>query len=122
MGKSIRNISSESVRLLEAYAWPGNVRELENAIERAVALEKGNEITTDSLPERVIHGWDAPRSEGGKAELPEQGIDLQAHIHQIERRLLEAALAQSGGVRTRAADLLKMSYRSFRHYAKKYEL
>ena len=122
MGKSIRNISSESVRLLEAYAWPGNVRELENAIERAVALEKGNEITTDSLPERVVHGWDAPRSEGGRAELPEQGIDLQAHIHQIERRLLEAALAQAGGVRTRAAYLLKMSYRSFRHYAKKYEL
>jgi two-component system response regulator PilR (NtrC family) len=56
------------------------------------------------------------------AELPEQGIDLQMHIHKIERRLLEASLAQSKGVRTRAAELLKMSYRSFRHYAKKYDL
>ena len=55
-------------------------------------------------------------------ELPEQGIDLQSHIEQIERRLLEAALAQSRGVRIRAAELLKMSYRSFRHYAKKYNL
>jgi two-component system response regulator PilR (NtrC family) len=122
MGKSIRGISSESVRLLEAYTWPGNVRELENAIERAVALEKGGEITPDSLPERVVHGWEAPRVDGGLAELPEQGIDLQMHIHHIERRLLEAALAQTKGVRTRAAELLKMSYRSFRHYAKKYDL
>ena len=56
MGKSLRGISSESVRLLEAYSWPGNVRELENAVERAVALEKGSEITPDSLPERVVHG------------------------------------------------------------------
>ncbi|MBI3933492.1 MAG: sigma-54-dependent Fis family transcriptional regulator, partial [Acidobacteria bacterium] len=87
MGKSIRGLSSESVRLLEAYRWPGNVRELENALERAVALEKGVEITPDSLPERVVQGWEVPRSEGGMAGLPEQGIDLQAHIHQIERRL-----------------------------------
>jgi two-component system, NtrC family, response regulator PilR len=122
MNKSIRGIGSESIRLLEAYTWPGNVRELENAIERAVALEKGTEISVDSLPDRVVRGWDAPRSEGSLADLPEQGIDLQAHIQQIERRLLEAALAQAGGVRTRAAALLKMSYRSFRHYAKKYDL
>jgi two-component system response regulator PilR (NtrC family) len=122
MHKSIRGISSESIRFLEAYPWPGNVRELENAVERAVALEKGNEISVDSLPERVVHGWDAPSGEGGPADLPEQGIDLQAHIQQIERRYLEAALGQAGGVRTRAAELLRMSYRSFRHYAKKYDL
>jgi two-component system response regulator PilR (NtrC family) len=122
MGKTIKGINSESVRLLEAYPWPGNVRELENAIERAVALEKEEEITPDSLPERVVHGWEMPRSGGGPADLPEQGIDLQVHIQAIERRLLEAALAQSNGVRTRAAELLKMSYRSFRHYAKKYDL
>jgi two-component system response regulator PilR (NtrC family) len=122
MGKSIRGISSDSVRLLEAYPWPGNVRELENALERAVALEKGTEISPDSLPERVVQGWEFPAADRALPELPEQGIDLQQHVQQIERRLLEAALAQSGGVRTRAAELLKMSYRSFRHYAKKYEL
>jgi two-component system, NtrC family, response regulator PilR len=122
MGKSIRGISSESVRLLEAYGWPGNVRELENAIERAVALEKGSEVTPDSLPDRVVQGWEAPKTDAAMIALPEQGIDLQAHVQQIERRMLEAALAQSDGVRTRAAELLKMSYRSFRHYAKKYGL
>jgi two-component system response regulator PilR (NtrC family) len=120
MGKSIRGISSESVRLLEAYPWPGNVRELENALERAVALEKGDEISSDSLPERVVQGWKFPAADQAVAQLPEQGIDLQQHVQHVERRLLEAALAQSDGVRTRAAELLKMSYRSFRHYAKKY--
>jgi len=55
--------------------------------------------------------------------LVEEGVlDLEKHMQEIERRLLEAALARSDGVRTRAADLLKMSYRSFRHYAKKYGL
>jgi two-component system response regulator PilR (NtrC family) len=123
MGKSIRGISSESVRLLEAYAWPGNVRELENAMERAVALEKGNEITPDSLPERVVQGWEIPASADGTiTALPEGGLDMQKHVEQVEKRLLEAALVKADGVRTRAADLLKMSYRSFRHYAKKYDL
>lgn len=123
MGKSIQGIASESVRLLEAYPWPGNVRELENAIERAVALEKANEVSPDSLPERVAHGWELAAAESAAAaELPEDGLDLQRHIQTIERRFLEAALAQSNGVRTRAAHLLKMSYRSFRHYANKYGL
>ncbi len=120
MGKPLRGISSESVRLLEKYHWPGNVRELENALERAVALEKGDEITPDSLPERVVTGVE-PRI-GGEliVQLPDEGLDLEAHIRDIERGLLEAALVRAKGVRTRAATLLKMSYRSFRHYAKKY--
>ena len=47
---------------------------------------------------------------------------MQAHIENMERKMIEAAIAQAGGVRTKAAELLKMSYRSFRHYAKKYDL
>ncbi len=52
--------------------------------------------------------------------LPEEGIDLETYIQNLERSYLFAALERCGGVRTHAADLLKMSYRSFRHYAKKY--
>jgi two-component system response regulator PilR (NtrC family) len=122
MDKPVQAISADSVRLLESYAWPGNVRELENAIERAVALEKGTEITPDSLPERVVTGRDSLHAVPAALDLPRDGIDLQAHIEQIERSMIEAAIAQAGGVRTKAADLLKMSYRSFRHYAKKYDL
>ena len=125
MGKPVQALTAASVRLLEVYGWPGNVRELENAIERAVALEKSSEITPDSLPERVVHGGDSLQGVHGvpaAIALPREGLDLQSHIEQIERKMLEAAIAQSGGVRTKAADLLKMSYRSFRHYAKKHDL
>jgi two-component system response regulator PilR (NtrC family) len=122
MGKPVRGMAGESVRLLESYRWPGNVRELENAIERAVALEKSSEITPDSLPERVVHGGESLHAAHGAMDLPREGIDMQAHIEQTERRMIEAAIAQAGGVRTKAAELLKMSYRSFRHYAKKYDL
>jgi two-component system response regulator PilR (NtrC family) len=52
--------------------------------------------------------------------LPAEGINLEEHIQQLERSYLLAALERSGGVRTQAAGILKMSYRSFRHYAKKY--
>ena len=55
-----------------------------------------------------------------RQSLPQEGLNLEEHIQQIERSYLLAALERSGGVRTQAADLLKMSYRSFRHYAKKY--
>jgi two-component system response regulator PilR (NtrC family) len=122
MGKPVRGLSSEAIRYLEKYHWPGNVRELENAIERAVALEKSEEITPDSLPERVVLGFEPGRGVAAHTELGEEGIDLEKHIEAMEREFLEAALARSGGVRTKAAELLKMTYRSFRHYAKKYNI
>jgi len=55
-------------------------------------------------------------------EFPEDGLDLQHQVEVIERSLIEAALNRSNGVRARAAELLRMSYRSFRHYARKYGL
>jgi len=57
---------------------------------------------------------------GSHACLPLEGMSLEEHIQGLERSYLLAALERSGGVRTQAASLLKMSYRSFRHYAKKY--
>jgi len=122
MGKAVRGITSESIRLLEHYPWPGNVRELENAVERAMALEKGEEIAPDSLPERVVMGTPSLVDPEALAQLPDDGLDLERHMQGIEKKLIEAALVRSNGVRTQAANLLKMSYRSFRHYAKKYGL
>jgi two-component system response regulator PilR (NtrC family) len=124
MNKNIDGIEPETMRRLEVYDWPGNVRELENTIERAVALEAGTRITVEALPERVRNRYRdslppvPPNGDG--TILPEGGLNLEGHIEQIERSYLLAALERSGGIRTHAADLLKMSYRSFRHYAKKY--
>jgi len=124
MGKKVDGIDPEAMRLLEVYDWPGNVRELENTIERALALESDHRISADSLPERIRtyarHSIAEPSHNGNGTVLPEAGMNLEEHIQQLERSYLLAALERSAGVRTRAASLLKMSYRSFRHYAKKY--
>jgi two-component system response regulator PilR (NtrC family) len=125
MEKSIHGISPEAMELLESYDWPGNVRELENTIERAVALETGAEISARVLPERV-HGLSAAVTasldQADGVQIPEEGLDFEQVVAGTERRYLQAALAKAKGVRTHAAELLKISYRSFRHYAKKHNL
>jgi two-component system, NtrC family, response regulator PilR len=125
MSKKIDGLEPEAMRLLEVYNWPGNVRELENTIERAVALESGSRISAEALPDRIRNHSQAVTSEpghngNGATSLPEGGLNLEDHIQKLERSYLLAALERSGGVRTQAAGILQMSYRSFRHYAKKY--
>jgi two-component system response regulator PilR (NtrC family) len=126
MNKKVDGIEPEAMRRLEVYDWPGNVRELENTIERAVALESGSRITVNGLPERIQKHFQetVPASNGNGSGnhtcLPQEGLSLEDYIQGLERSYLLAALERSGGVRTQAASLLRMSYRSFRHYAKKY--
>jgi len=125
MEKNIEAIAPDAMRLLESYDWPGNVRELENTIERAVALESGREITASVLPERVAHGTAGGlggMSLGDSVQIPDGGVDFENVIAETEKRYLQAALDKSDGVRTQAAEVLKISYRSFRHYAKKHNL
>src|SRR6201987_1044578 len=125
MEKPIQGISPEALGLLESYDWPGNGRELENTIERAVALETSAEISARVLPERVngispVVGNSL--SQSTEVRIPEEGIDFEQVVAGTERRYLQAALAKADGVRTEAAQILKISYRSFRHYAKKHNL
>jgi two-component system response regulator PilR (NtrC family) len=126
-GKSITHINPSSLSALANYDWPGNVRQLENTIERAVALETGEELHVELPVERPRAraaaagvGAEGPSIASG-AVLPE-GMDMEKYVAEIERTLLKSALAQSNGVQARAADVLKISYRSFRHLMKKYEL
>jgi two-component system, NtrC family, response regulator PilR len=125
MQKNIGGVSPEAMRKLESYDWPGNVRELENTMERAVALETGSEISLRVLPDRVA-GYatnsNLEASSNGSSAFPPEGVDFEKEIAEAERRYLQAALEKASGVRTRAAELLKISYRSFRHYAKKHNL
>lgn len=114
-----KKISSDAMRALETYSWPGNVRELENVIERTVALEESDVLTTRSLPDTVLLGGNVPDS---SVVLPDEGVNLEKHLETIGRALMQKALERTGGVQTQAADLLHMSFRSFRYYAKKYEL
>ncbi len=114
-----KKISVEAMRSLEKYSWPGNVRELENVMERAVALEPSAVLSARSLPESVILGV---TTDPGAVELPPEGLRLEEHLEAIGKSLMLQALERCDGVQTQAAELLQMSARSFRYYAKKYDL
>jgi two-component system response regulator PilR (NtrC family) len=121
MGKPVRDFDPPALSMIMQYPWPGNVRELENAIERAVAVSSDRDglVRLEHLPESVT----GISLLGERAvQIPKDGIDFETRIAQIEKQYLAEALRAAGGVRTRAAELLRMSYRSFRHYAKKYGL
>ncbi len=112
-------VSPDALGALERYAWPGNVRELEHVIERAVTLESGSVIRVESLPESV-------RGQQAAADvaitLPEDGLDLDGLMERIERDLLRQALRRADGIQSRAAQLLRTSFRSFRYRLQKYGL
>jgi two-component system response regulator PilR (NtrC family) len=119
MGKRLTGIAGETMSCLQAYHWPGNVRELENVIERAAALEPTPMVLSGSLPASVLENAPPVRP---SAVIPESGFDLEEHVQQVEREFIAQALRKTGGVQVKAADLLGMSFRSFRYYMKKYNL
>ena len=125
MNKQVREISPESLDMLRGYDWPGNVRVLENTIERAVAMADGDLLKPELPNERSkARAAAASASAGGATgvSLPVDGMDMERYIADVERSLLQSALRRSQGVQTRAAEMLKLSYRSFRHMMKKYDL
>jgi two-component system response regulator PilR (NtrC family) len=102
------------------------VRQLENTIERAVALEMSQELHVELPAERskarAMAAGVAGNSVFSAGSVLPEGVDMEKYVADIEKSLLLAALARSNGVQTRAADALSISYRSFRHLVKKYDL
>lgn len=117
-GQPEKRCHDEVLRYLEEYDWPGNVRELENTIERAVALETSDEIQSSRLPERILRY--SPQQGSGEFHLPENGIDLESYLRELEKSYLLEALRRTNGNQTRAAELLHMTVRSLRHCLDKY--
>jgi two-component system response regulator PilR (NtrC family) len=117
LGKELRRVSPEAMALLENHHWPGNIRELENVIERAVVLGAGDVLGPDALPEGVRRPRPIREVE---PEFPEEG--LEARLERIEQQYLQMALDRASGVQTRAADLLRMTFRQFRYKVHKYSL
>jgi two-component system response regulator PilR (NtrC family) len=127
-GRNILRVHGSSLGALCGYEWPGNVRQLENTVERAVALETSEDLHVELPAERpkahaaaASAGISALPMAGGGLILPE-GVGMESYVAGIERSLLRNALNQTSGVQTKAADLLGVSYRSFRHLMKKYDL
>ncbi len=112
------SISESALRLLENYIWPGNVRELEHTVERAVALETTNEIQPERLPEKISNY--NPYKIAETFEFPEEGVNLTAHMDQLEKTYILEALRRTNGNQTNAAQLLALSVRSLRHLLDKH--
>jgi two-component system response regulator PilR (NtrC family) len=111
-------VSETALRLLERYSWPGNVRELEHTIERAVALESTGSIEPERLPEKITNY--NPYRVAEAMEFPDQGINLTAHLDQLEKTYVLEALRRTSGNQTNAAELLHLSVRSLRHLLDKH--
>ena len=117
--KPIRGVTAKALATLEAYHWPGNIRELENVIERAMVLGSGETIDVDALPPNLREP--APQTEL-PFDLPMDGLDLEETLARIEHRYIEMALERTSGVQTRAAELLKVSFRQFRYKLRKHSV
>ena len=113
-------ISIKASQMLENYAWHGNVRELEHTIERAVALERTDEIQPERLPEHISNY--NPARINAEFDFPEDGINFVAHIENLEKTYVVEALQRTGGNQTRAAELLKIPVRSLRHLLDKHSI
>jgi two-component system response regulator PilR (NtrC family) len=116
MSISPRQLTPEAMRVLEGYRWPGNVRELENLVERTLALSTGPVIERNDLPDQLLQTEETLLR---RVRLPEQGLDLEAYLDELRADLMGQALERTEGIQTRAAELLGMTFRSFRYYAKK---
>jgi two-component system response regulator PilR (NtrC family) len=115
--RPMRGVTPEALAVLEQYHWPGNIRELENVVERAMVLGSSELLEPDGLPTSLRQ----PRDRHDvPLELPPEGIDLEAMLDRIEHRYMQLALERVGGVQTRAAELLRVSFRQFRYKLQKF--
>ena len=135
--KQVKGITDETRKLLLKYDWPGNVRELKNAVERAMILEEGEMLSPEYLPFAVAQqngsqtafelssgmpsGAETQLANGRslpKLEIPDGGTSLE----EVERELVDMAMAQANGNQTHAARLLDISRDALRYKLKKFGL
>lgn len=119
LGRSPISLSEGARKCLLAYDWPGNVRELNNEMERAAALtlseiveveDLSAKLTPLSLPDTEDGAAD---SSGGAAE-PVRYDELNYNLEAIEKQVVYKALEQSGGNKTKAAELLGITREGLR--------
>ncbi|MAA79450.1 MAG: Fis family transcriptional regulator [Deltaproteobacteria bacterium] len=120
-GKSLIGIAPDALDRLRHFPFPGNVRELQNLIERAVALSVGNVLQKRDFPDHA-QGSFWKREEMDPLSFPEDGVHLDAMISELEKKWLISALDKAKGKKGKAAELLHMTFRSFRYRLTKHGL
>ncbi|MFQ5480773.1 MAG: sigma-54-dependent transcriptional regulator [Thermodesulfobacteriota bacterium] len=119
--KSVKTVSKDAMERLMGFHYPGNVRELENIIERAVAFSTTDMLNLDNLPSSLLSNA-AGMSFGYDLEVPDNGLDIEKTVEDIEKEIISNALKKAGGVKKKAAELLGLSFRSMRYKISKYEI
>jgi two-component system response regulator PilR (NtrC family) len=122
MGCENLEISAEAQQALNRYSWPGNVRELGNVMERALALCVDNQIGLDDLPENLRNYQPEQPALSDATVLPDEGMDLEKMIAELEMDLIRQALEKGRYSQKRAASLLGLTPRSLRYRLQKYGL
>lgn len=115
-----RALSQSALRRLVEYNWPGNVRELKNAIDRAVIMAEGDEVTPKDLPDEITAGMSKSSIvEGGESEMDGLRVpftaDFREDRREFERRYITRCLEHTQGNVTRAAEILDMHRQSLQH-------
>lgn len=123
--RDLRTISPEVMKRLLGHHYPGNVRQLENVIERGVALASGSVLLEAHLPKDFVRDETLLRERASglteDLELPEEGVDFARLVEAYEHQLIERAIRKAGGVKTKAAELLGLTFRQFRYKLAKFE-
>jgi two-component system, NtrC family, response regulator PilR len=120
LGRPNLTFTASALELLKGYPFPGNVRQLQNIVERAATLSETDELGPTTLPPS-LRGEQPTPPPAGDVTLP-KGFSLERHLDEAERKYLVTALARAEGVKTKAAELLGLSFRSFRYRLAKHGL
>ena len=113
-------LSPAAMKRLVSYQWPGNIRELENVIERSAIFVTSGEIREEDLPPFLLRTRSEAEGRGALDQLPATGLDLDEYLGNIEKDILLKALERTNNVRKKAAELLRISFRSMRYRLSKY--
>lgn len=119
MKKRVSGVTPEAMQALTRHRFPGNVRELENYMERAVALVSNSVIDLAELPAELRTRPAACADD--LLAFPDGGVALEETLAAIERRFIDEAMQRTGGIKTKAAELLGLSFRSLRYRLQKLE-
>jgi DNA-binding NtrC family response regulator len=114
--RKIKGLTASARNLLMNYSWPGNVRQLESAIERAILLCEGDEISVEDLPLEIRQ--ESSPSSNFNFKLPPEGISFE----ELEQSLITQAMEQTGWNITRAAKLLGLSFRTLQYRLEKFDM
>jgi two-component system, NtrC family, response regulator PilR len=119
----IKGVSPQVMDCLAKNPLSGNIRELQNIIEGAVSLTQGDTVEVDALPEHIRKAKTLTQSNSqAPFQLPPEGMNLEKYLLDIELKAINQALELANGNKTKAGEILGMSFRSFRYRLKKLDL